>query len=75
MVLIQAGAGSGKINRLVDDLGGIVYGGQLEHGCFGDVTVIAGFPLVVLLDQARPGQAQQCSGAGNHTTQRDVTPY
>ena len=56
----------GEDHRLVEDLDGVVHDGQLEHGCFGEETAFAGFPLVMLLDQDRPGQAQQGRGVGEH---------
>ena len=40
-----------KDHRLIDDLDGVVHGGQLEHRSLGEVAAFAGFPLVVLLDQ------------------------
>jgi hypothetical protein len=41
-----------------------VHGVQLEHRGFGEVAAFAGLPLVVLLGQDRPGQAQQRRGVG-----------
>ena len=42
--------------HLLDRVGG-VHGPQFEHGGFGELAAVAGFPLVVLLDQDRTGQS------------------
>ena len=64
----------GEDHRLVDDLDGVVHDGQLEHRGLGEVAAFAGFPLVVLLDQHRPGQAQQSRGVGEHTDVVGIFP-
>ena len=63
---ILGGGEFGEDHRLVDDLDWVVHGGQLEHRGFGEVAAFAGLPLVVLLDQDRPGKAQQSRGVGEH---------
>jgi hypothetical protein len=51
----SGGGESGEDHRLVDDLDRVVHDGELEHRGFGKVAAFAGFPLVVLFDQNRPG--------------------
>ncbi len=39
--------------------GGPVHGLEFGHGGLGEVEAVAGFPLVVLLDENRAGKAQE----------------
>lgn len=53
-------------HRLVGDLDGVLHGVQLGHGSFRELAVLAGFPLVVLLDRDLPGKTQQGRSVGEH---------
>ena len=57
-------------HRLIDDLNGVVHGGQLGHRGFGEVAAFACFPLVVLLDQHEPSEPQERGGVGEHADGR-----
>jgi hypothetical protein len=58
----------GEDHRLVDDLDGVIHGGQLEHGAFREAASFAAIPLVVLLDQTDPARRSRAAGLGNTPT-------
>ena len=51
------GAELGQCVYLLECVDGGVHDPQFEHGCFGEVEAVTGFPFVVLLDEDRPGKA------------------
>lgn len=56
----------GEDVHLLDVVGRVLHCLQLEHRGFGEVTPVAGFPLVMLLDQDRSSEPEEGGGLGEH---------
>jgi len=61
------GAELGQCVYLLECVEGGVHDPQFEHGCFGEVAAVTGFPFVMLLDEDRAGKAEQCCRVGENS--------
>ena len=56
----------GDLGHHLDLLVRVVHRVEFGHGCFGEVAAVAGFPLVVLLDQDCPSEPEEGCWVGEH---------